>query len=340
MPSAAPLSPPATLQALPPKWAHFCLGIERFVVGELGVDLTEKKVLAAFSGGIDSTALLLAFKYLCLKNNGQVLAVHLDHQLRKESFRDAEHARALCKALGVECVVQAVDVASLARERGIGVEEAGREARYALFERVMEERQADLLVVGHHLGDLCEDVLMRLTRGVGWPALSGMKGVDPVRRLVRPFLLTPKAKLRAFLKAVNVGWREDLSNEDMQFKRNRVRHTILPLFLEENPNFPEAVVRMWRLGGIDADFWTRCVTTETADKGTIPAYVLKSSHKALRLRLYKQSLDSLGSGQALADTLLKLDTAWEERRFGAVFQFPGEKIAKVTANGVLFGFKD
>ncbi|WP_187170375.1 tRNA lysidine(34) synthetase TilS [Salidesulfovibrio onnuriiensis] len=331
--------PPATLQDLPPKWAHFCLGIEKFLNRELGLDLAGKTVLAAFSGGIDSTALLLVFKYLCLKNNGTLVAAHLDHGLRKESRADADHARALCKALGVDCVVEAADVASLASERGVGVEEAGREARYAFFARVMAKRKADCLAVGHHLDDLCEDVLMRLTRGVGWPALSGMEGHDPRRSLVRPFLLTPKARLRAFLEALRVQWREDASNEDLSYKRNRVRHSILPLFLEENPNFPETVARMWKMGRMDADYWDRSVSASDTGSELLSKTLLDESHSSLRLRMYKRRLDALGPGQVLADSLLKLDFAWVEKRLGAVFQFPGEKIAKVTVNGVLFGFK-
>lgn len=339
MKSAVPILPPATLQDLPPKWAHFCLGVEKFIFRELRLDLRGKTILTAFSGGIDSTALLLVLKYLCLKNNGVLIAAHLDHHLRDDSGDDAEHVSAFCRDTGVDCVVESSDVASLAAKRGIGVEEAGREARYEFFDRVLRHRRADYLAVGHHLDDLCEDVLMRMTRGVGWPALSGMEGYDSKRNLVRPFLLTPKARLKAFLEAVQVSWCDDASNMDMQFKRNRVRHSILPLFLEENPGFPESVARMWKQGRIDADYWSQETESGKADADLLTRDVLDSTHSALRLRLYKRRLDSLGAGQALADTLLKLETAWQEKRYGAVFQFPGDKTAKITAKGVLFGFK-
>lgn len=339
MNDSTPISPPVNLQDIPPKWAHFCLGVEQFIIRELGVDIAGKNILTAFSGGIDSTALLLVLRYLSIRNENRIVAVHLDHRMRDDSAEDALHAEAVCRSLGVECIVESRDVPALAQKHSIGVEEAGRKARYELFARLLSSGKGDILATGHHLGDLCEDILMRLTRGAGWPGLSGMPGYDEQRGLIRPFLLTAKDTLRQFLNEIGVNWREDHTNADTTFKRNRVRHSLLPLFLEENPNFPETVIRMWRLGRIDADFWQEAVSECEETAGFLSRRVLDTSHQALRLRLYKHLLDELGAGQGLADTLLKLDIAWQEKRVGAVFQFPGDKTVKVTSKGLVFGFK-
>ncbi|WP_419787920.1 tRNA lysidine(34) synthetase TilS [Pseudodesulfovibrio sp.] len=328
---------PSSIQDLPPKWAHFCLRIERFLSTELECDLSGKTLIVGCSGGADSTALLLALHWLIRKNNGRVSVVHLNHGLRPEAVEDADFVRLLCEKLGLECIVRNVDVAALAQTTGVGLEEAGRNARYALFAEALAEQDGDAIALAHHLGDLAEDVIMRLTRGTGWPGLSGMTGYDRKRRLIRPFILTPKSDLIELLSDLGVQWREDCSNSDELWKRNRVRHTILPLFMEENPNFFEAIARLWRVGRQDADFWDE-QTADTCD--LLSNERLHRAHKTLRLRLYKASLDSLGRGQVLAETLFKLDSAWIEKRIGSMFQFPGDKTALITAAGVLFSTKD
>ncbi len=328
---------PQTLQELPPKWAHFCLHVEQFIKDDLGVDLAGKTVVTAISGGVDSTALLLVLHSLSQKNAGRVTAVHLNHQLRPEASADAQYVQNVCDQLDLECVLGTVDVQEAATAKGVGLEEAGRDARYALLNKVFLDQNADFIAVGHHLDDLCEDVLMRLTRGTAWPGLAGMPGYDPSRQLIRPFLLTPKAKLKEFLTDIKLSWCEDATNSDSTMTRNRVRNSILPLFLEENPNFPESIARLWKVGKIDRDYWDKSTSSVT---NPIPNDVLKTSHQASRLRQYKAVLDSLGSGQALADTLFKLDKAWLEKRNGSTFQFPGEKTAIISPTGVVFSVKD
>jgi tRNA(Ile)-lysidine synthase len=333
----APHSLPRSLQDLPPSWAHFCLKIERFITGDLEISMSGKTLVTAFSGGVDSTALLLVLHCLSRKNNGRVVAVHLNHNLRDEADADARWAESFCQSLGVDSVIRSVDVGELARQEGIGIEEAGRNARYDLFAEVMESRQGDYLAVGHHLDDLAEDVLMRLSRGTGWPGLAGMPGHDPARGLIRPFLLTPKKTLTQFLTDLDIPWREDATNQDENWTRNRIRHGLLPLFLEENPNFLESVARLWKIGALDADYWD---SELRHINNLVPADVLENAHKAKRLRLYKTALDNVGNGgQALADTLFKLDDAWSEKRVNATFQFPGGRTATITPSGVLFSAK-
>lgn len=324
---------PQSLQDLPPKWAHFCLHIEQFISDDLQIRLNGKSIVTAFSGGIDSTALLFVLHHLAQKNGGRIIGVHLNHQLRDEAEEDAKWAESVCDALAIECVIGSENIASLAQSRNIGVEEAGRNARYELFQKVLKDHQADYIAVGHHLDDLCEDVLMRLTRGTGWPGLSGMKGFDPDRHLLRPLLLTRKSTLSAFLTDIGMKWREDASNASSAWMRNRVRKDMLPLFLKENPNFPESIARLWKIGRLEDDFWTMQTDFKS---DTLSNDILEESHKALRLRLYKAALDRLGPGQALANTLFKLDKAWLEKRAGATFQFPGEKTATIVASGVVF----
>ncbi len=331
---------------MPPRQAHFCLGIEQCIRDTLGLELSGQRVLVALSGGVDSTALLLAALALAPRLGITLCAAHLNHGLRPEAAAEAAAVSTLCADLGVRCIVEKARVAEKARTQGVGLEEAGRKLRYAFLENVRTGQQADWILLGHHLNDLAEDVLMRLIRGTGWPGLGGMEALDSQRRLLRPLLLIPKKQLRVFVSALEFSWQEDQSNSDPQFLRNRVRQQILPLFLQENPNFLQNVADLWLLARLDQEYFQKAVeslekkdtTPLVQGSGFLSRSLLERAPQALRLRLYKHELDALGPGQALHTGLRQLDAAWQARRTGKCFQFPGDKIARVEREGLRFNY--
>jgi tRNA(Ile)-lysidine synthase len=300
------------------------------------------RLAVAFSHGADSTALLLALAYLAPRLGITLLACHLDHGLRPSSAAEAGQAAAFCRNLGIACHCEREGMAGLALERGVGIEEAGRLARYAFFERVRAGSGAALVCLGHHLDDLCEDVILRLVRGAGWPALGGMPAADPARALLRPLLMTPKARIEEFLRELGVAWTQDPSNAGLDYRRNRIRNAVVPLLTEENPGLGLAVSRLWRLARLDAGYFDEAVAAHLpVESGLTGAIVigaceLAGLHPALRLRLFKAALDRLGPGESRAETIFDLDAAFQEGRAGRVFQFPGGKLARITAEGVEF----
>jgi tRNA(Ile)-lysidine synthase len=351
---------PARIQDLPPKEARLCLEVERFLLEglrhELGAELSGGKILVAFSGGVDSTALLLVLRCLAPRLGFSLVAAHLNHNLRPEADDDAQAAQACCRELEIPCMAGSEDVAGYAREQGIGLEEAGRELRYSFLEQTRLEFKAQFVVTAHTLNDLAEDQLMRLLRGTGWPALGGMDGYDPGRRLLRPLLTISKDRLKELTVSLGVSWREDETNNDLSFLRNRVRSEILPLFLRENPGFLDSAAGLWRLARLDAGYWSKrmeslsvleppggvspksreiptCIETKTI---TIPEVVLRKTHPALRLRMFKQSLELFGKGQPLLENLLKLERTWSQGGVGKIFQFPGGKTAEILREGIVF----
>ena len=327
---------PPTLQTLPPAQARFCLKVLRFVERELKLDLTGQRVLVGFSGGADSTALLLALHCLAPKLRLTLTAAHLDHGLRASSADEAQWCHVFCRKLGIPCITASCDVPHLQQQEKLGIEEAARKARYDFYATVLEQSQSSWLALGHHANDLAEDVLMRLIRGTGWPALGGMSAVDEQRKLLRPLLLTPRAEVEEFLTALSIDWLTDESNADPAFLRNRVRKSLLPLFLQENPAFLETIAGLWRLGQIDAGFFS----TQLPDlSSALPSFILPAAqllplHKALRLRLYKKILAALGPGQAQLSSLLALDTAWLNNPERTEHWFPGEKVAVVCRKDI------
>lgn len=246
---------PRTLQELPPEAAHLCLRVANFLSDELAVPVRSRHLVVALSGGADSTALLLILFYLRQRLGITLGALHVDHGLRPESLAEAAAVAHFCQRLEIPCLIRREAVSEQAAASGTGTEEAGRTARYRCLQEALPDSAEDWYCTGHHLDDLTEDVLMRLIRGSGWPALGGMVAKDERRRILRPLLTLSRGEIEQFLEILGVQWTEDASNKSHAYRRNRIRHTILPLILEENPGFRDQMLSLWRLAGIDADYW-------------------------------------------------------------------------------------
>lgn len=349
--------PPPTLQDLSPRDARLCLDMGRFCRRELGL-APGSRLLLALSGGADSTALALLLFLLAPRMNLRLSALSVDHGLRPESREEARRICALCGELGIPCAVRRRDVAAAAEAWGCGLEEAGRRVRYALLEEERAALNADWIILGHHAGDLSEDVLLRLTRGAGWPGLAGMAPRDDARRLLRPLLFTPPAALRALLLHLGIPWSEDASNASLDYRRNRLRHEVLPLLRRENPALDRNFATLHRLGSLDGAFWEetldRALAAHPWRKGTengvpaitLPRALLAALHPAARLRLYVRACralredggesDGSGHGQPRAATLFALDAALREGRGNTRFQLPGALEALVRGGCVRF----
>lgn len=326
------------LQDLPQRWARRTLATARFCAESLGTDLHHAILVVAYSTGLDSTALLHLLHALAPSLSLTLIAAHVHHGLRPESDHEEVMARTVCTSLGLPLETCRLDVAGQARQRGTGLEETARDLRYGFLESVRRTHRADWIVTAHHGDDLAEDIVMRLVRGAGWPGLGGMVGVDAARRLLRPLLDWEKQELRAFARDTGLAWCEDDSNADQNRTRNRIRHQLLPLLRAENPAFATACGHLWRMARIDEDFWRAQLPTipEETDEFRLDATLLDSTHQALRLRIYKHVLDSMGPGQALGAHLLILDNAWLAKARNRCIQFPGDKTGTVRRDGILF----
>jgi len=213
-------------------------------------------VLVAVSGGADSIGLLRGL--LALKGraggDGRLFAGHVNHQLRGEaSGADEAWVREQCRLLDVPLSVQRSDAAMLAAVRGDGIEEAARVSRYRLLTTMAETVGARFVATAHTRDDQVETVLFRLLRGSGLRGLAGMpetRRMSPSVALVRPLLTCGRAEVRAYLETVGQLWRDDASNRDLRFARNRVRDQLLP-FLRENFNaeVDAAIARFAELAG-------------------------------------------------------------------------------------------
>ena len=192
--------------------------------------LKSASLLAAVSGGGDSVALLWLLKQFY---GGKISAAHVDHCTRNgASHEDAAFVAALCKKWEVPCFVKKVNVEE-EKQTGESFEMAARRIRYAFFEELAEAGNADFIALGHNMNDLVETQLLNLFRGSG---IDGLCGIPEVRgKIVRPLIDFRRDELREILKENDIEWREDSTNAENLYKRNKIRNELVP-WVKENLN--------------------------------------------------------------------------------------------------------
>lgn len=201
-----------------------------------------QSLLLGVSGGADSMVLLTILAKLRATLGFSLVAAHVNHQLRGQaSFEDQKLVESYCRVLDVPLALKAVDVKAYAEARGMNLEEAGRDVRYEFFKECTTPYSVSYIVTAHHKNDFAETVLMNLARGTGLSGLSGF--AERQGNILRPLIDVAKDDLYAFAKAGNVPFNEDVSNDDMRYSRNFVRHSIMPLLKELNPDILGALAR-------------------------------------------------------------------------------------------------
>lgn len=326
---------PEKLQDLPPSAARFCLGIKKSfdVLFERLSDKTSRRsLLLAVSGGADSVSMLSAFFCLSASYGFSIEVCHINHGLRPEAGNEAAWVAALCRKMHTPCHTRSADIRKYAMERGMGLEEAGRVFRYESLESVREERGLACVALAHTANDLAEDILMRMIRGTGWPALGGMPAYDEKRKIIRPLLFLSRARIECFLDTIGLPFLEDPSNQDVSFFRNRVRHVLMPLFLRENPKFIEHMVELGQEAEQDRVFWESFLPTPGP---FLSRSRLRDMPESGRMRLYKRHVENLGC-RPTASALKSLDKAYLSGKGGLRIKFAGKGQAHVKAEGIFF----
>ena len=195
----------------------------------------EDTLVVAFSGGADSTALLDLLTRL-QGYNLRLIATHLNHSLRgAESDADEEFCRQLASRYAIPFEVRRVDIRKMAGENRLNLEDAGRRSRIAFFDEICAKYDAAAVALAHHADDQAETVLIRLLRGSGMTGLSGMAYRNE-RGYVRPLLDITRFEIEQYLCGRSIVWRDDASNSDTVYLRNRIRRHLLPQLEEYNPD--------------------------------------------------------------------------------------------------------
>ena len=245
-------------------------------------------IVLGISGGADSVCLLKILARWKAAWGISLRAVHVHHQLRgEEADADERFVRELCENEGIPCRVFHEDVQGMAQREKIGLEEAGRIARYRCFATVCEDVGGGKIALAHHQDDLAETMLHHLVRGTGMAGLCSLKPVSGNR--IRPLLCLEKEEILVYLKAAGQPWRTDSSNLEDDYTRNRIRHHVLEeLKTEVNPR---AVRHMAQLSEELEE--TRAVLAQVAAEKR-RQYVRKSEKGMLLAEELKKEPDLIG----------------------------------------------
>lgn len=226
---------------LPPNIYHHPLltALQR-AIEKYALLVPQQKVLVGLSGGADSVALLIALSLL----DYECIALHCNFHLRGEdSNADEAFCRDLCSRYSIPFSVREFDTEQEAKQAKVSIEMVARDLRYRAFEEQAHCLAIKNIAVAHHLQDNVETLLGNIALGTG---LRGLKGI-PIRRgnIIRPFLEVDPKYIYNFLNVVGENYRTDHTNQDTSIRRNYIRHNILPLFQQLNPNFLETVQRLF-----------------------------------------------------------------------------------------------
>jgi tRNA(Ile)-lysidine synthase len=253
-----------------------------------------QKAVCGVSGGPDSMTLLSILHRLSEEEGFTLHAAYLDHGLRPSAAAEGDLAADYCLKLGVPFSRGYADIARLSQQQRTGIEEAGRQARYAFLRSEMVRVGASKIAVGHQLEDNAETVLMNLMRGSG---TAGLCGIQPLQGdIIRPLLFTSRKEILDYAEHNHVPFITDESNLNDEFTRNRVRHTLIPAMKTFNPEVTAAIARCARTVSDDEDllrrltesFFDACVKV-TQNGLSIDAKRLGEAHPALARRTVREA---------------------------------------------------
>ncbi len=194
--------------------------------------------ILAVSGGADSMCLMHILHRLSETLNIRIVVCHVIHGIRgEEAEEDAAFVKEAAEGLGLECRIFRRDVPALARETGLGLEEAGRMARYECFDGLCNELGAAWIALAHQQDDQAETILFHMLRGTGIRGLRGMRPVQGNR--IRPLLPFSRTKIEAWMREQGLGWRTDSTNLESEYSRNRLRNVIMPELCRINSSAKE-----------------------------------------------------------------------------------------------------
>lgn len=268
-----------------------------------------EKVVVGVSGGTDSLTLLHLLKNLSSRMGFSVHAATLDHQLRgQESAEDANFVVRLCNEWGISVIKKEVNVKALAKRSGMSTEVAARNARYDFLAEVAYQVNASCVAVAHHADDQAETLLMRLIRGSGGKGLAGMELQSPLPghrnlRLIRPFLHTSRSTLEAYCQQQHLTPREDSTNKDTTILRNRIRHELLPILSQYQPNISQVLSRIAEISGVEIAYFEQeiertiaeGIAIESSGQIRLERDAFRHLHPALQRRLVIWSMNRLGA---------------------------------------------
>lgn len=265
---------------------------------------TEDGIIAAVSGGADSMCLLHLLLRLRDERGIKLCCAHVNHGARETAQRDEAYVRDFCAANNTDFYLKSIDLHSLARERGISEELCGRNERYDFFNEVREKTGFKAVYTAHNKNDNAETLLMNLLRG---SALRGLCGIPPCRGdgVFRPLVFFEREEILEYLKLHGIKWKLDETNETDNYRRNVIRHHIMPELMKINPSLCDTFLKTSMLLRADEEFMQNTAkplaARQTAHGAELDINALRSSPLPLAKRAIANACSLAGADITNAD---------------------------------------
>jgi tRNA(Ile)-lysidine synthase len=238
----------------------------------------EDKIVLAVSGGQDSMCMLHLFWRLAKKIRLELLVVNFNHKLRKDSFEEANIVKSLSDKLGVECILEDINVKEYAKKESVSVETAGRNLRYFALENVAKRRKYNKIATAHNSNDNAETVLMWLLRGSGnFVGIPQERTISRKLSIVRPLLPIKRKLIEDYVKIHKLPFCTDKSNFSDIYTRNKIRHSLIPACEKINPMAVEHIFNLSRI--------------QTVENSYLEQITLKYLRKSIKFNKNRISLD-------------------------------------------------
>lgn len=215
-------------------------------------NLIEKgdKLVLGVSGGPDSIAMLNILNEIKMDEkidlNFNIVVAHINHMIRKEATEDEKFVQDFCKKKDIEFYSKSIDVQKLANNNKIGIEEAGRNARYEFFDEILKKTKSNKVAIAHNKNDKAETIIMNIMRGSG---ILGLKGMDTKReKYIRPLIECERVEIEKYCEEQKLNPRIDKTNFENEYTRNKIRNVVIPYIKKEfNPNIISTLDRLSEL---------------------------------------------------------------------------------------------
>jgi tRNA(Ile)-lysidine synthase len=258
-------------------------------------------LVVGISGGPDSVCLIHVLYTIADKLNIKLFAVHINHMLRgRESDEDEQYVRSLCEAINIKLFVESIDIGREASKRGVSLEEAGREARYTVFNRIAREVGATRIAVAHNKNDQAETVLLNMMRGAGLDGLTGMKYIR--NNIIRPLLDVEREHIERYCARHSLNPRVDRTNLEDIYTRNKIRLNLIPYINRlMDLDIVGNICRMSSLlrddacyiDGISREFFNKSIVRREDGKIWLDIQKLKACHPAMQRRVLRNALSEV-----------------------------------------------
>jgi tRNA(Ile)-lysidine synthase len=290
-------------------------------------------IILAVSGGADSLVLLHVMAQLQARLHIRLHVATLNHGLRVEAADDVAYVQQIAAQLNIPVMAETVDVNILAQVHKMGIEAAGRKARYDFFASVAQQIGATTIATAHHADDQSETILMHIIRGAGVQGLIGMQPKVtlpdyPALTLARPLLDVRRSEIEAYCTEHQLEPRHDSTNTDTTYLRNELRHVILPRLREINPQLDKSLAQLADIVSVEQDFMDAQYAVHVAShinaddavsRIRVPRDIFQDWHSALQRRFIIDSSSQLGAEATYAHITATVQTA-AQSEVGAVVQ--------------------